>query len=322
MENLGTLNNQYTLLKVKRMEPYRVYFVARHDETNTNYIIKTKRNMHDFVDTFPAKDLNILNTLINVNNPYILHYIRNENGQLLLNNKPPRSVPYLVFENAQNFSLEDYIGQGKLPERHAKLLFKKIINGIQAIHNVNICHRNISLYNIFLDENYNPKIFDFEYSCLNADNLKEIIGDKNYIAPEISAKHYYNGFKVDIFSLGQLLFNLVTGLSGFKSSNENDPYYKFIIRKMVYDYWHKVSLNINFNLSDNFKELYIGMVAYKPEERPTINEILNSSWLQEVNNLNPQQIHDLENEIREELLNREASIIQEKAKLKFMDEYL
>ena len=50
------------------------------------------------------------------------------------------------------------------------------------------------------------------------------------------------------------------------------------------------------------------MVSYEPNERPTIEEILNSEWLHEINNLNPQQILDLENEIFKEFQNREAQI--------------
>ena len=48
------------------------------------------------------------------------------------------------------------------------------------------------------------------------------------------------------------------------------------------------------------------MVSFEPNERPTIEEILNSEWLHEINNLNQQQILDLENEIKQEFHNREA----------------
>ncbi len=50
------------------------------------------------------------------------------------------------------------------------------------------------------------------------------------------------------------------------------------------------------------------MVAYDPVERPTIEEILNSPWMQDINNLTPQQMDALENEVRAELQNREAHI--------------
>ena len=74
-------------------------------------------------------------------------------------------------------------------------------------------------------------------------------------------------------------------------------------------YWNLISSS-NLNLTQKFKELYVKMVAYKPIERPTINEILSDAWMQEINNLNNEELNALENELRNELHNREAQIIQ------------
>ena len=62
------------------------------------------------------------------------------------------------------------------------------------------------------------------------------------------------------------------------------------------------------HLSNSFKELFLRMVAYNPNERPTIEEILNSEWMQDIKNLNPEQMENLENEVREEFKNREIQI--------------
>ena len=43
------------------------------------------------------------------------------------------------------------------------------------------------------------------------------------------------------------------------------------------------------------------MVAFEPFERPTVGQILNGEWMQEINNLNEAQMNDLENEVRQEL---------------------
>ena len=133
------------------------------------------------------------------------------------------------------------------------------------------------------------------------------LGTQQYAAPEILALHPYNGFKSDIFSLGQLLFNLVNGIFGFDSARNTDIYYNLIKHKNYDKYWNKQQFQ-NLNLSNNFKDLYLRMVSYQPNERPTLEEILNSSWLQDINNLNQQQILDLENETIQEFQNREAQI--------------
>ena len=184
MENLGTLDNQYNILAKKGSNAYRTMYSVRNNQTQVNYLIAIKKHINNGNDNFPSNEINVLNILQNINNPYILHYIGNGNGILALNNKSPRNVNYLIFEYVLRFPLFDYINVDRLTERQAKLLFKKILNGVQAMHNAHICHRDIKLLNILLDENYNPKIFGFDFSSINANNLNDYTGSLNYLAPE------------------------------------------------------------------------------------------------------------------------------------------
>ena len=190
-----------------------------------------------------------------------------------------------------------------LQEKHAKLIFKKILNGIQAIHNANIFHRDINPDTIIFDEFDNPKIYSFDLSCLNANNLLDIRGQEEFAPPEIYTNKPYNGFKYDIFSLGQLLFYLVNGILGFNSSQKNDKYYSQIMKKRYDAYW-KLVLQHTPEPSESFKRLFLKMVAFRPEERPTIDDILNDEWMQEINNLNDGDMNILENEVSQELQNR------------------
>ena len=299
MQNLGNLDNQYTILGLKRYDMNINYYNARHEQTQINYIIEIPRiqDNDDNNNNYPIVDINILNIIRNINNPFILRYIRNGNVQ-------PRNVPYIVYENAPKFHLIEYILKGNLSERQAKLIFKKILSGVQAIHNANICLRDIKPDNILFDENYNPKIYDFNYSCLNSNHLTELIGTLTYTPPEVLSHKPYNGFKYDIFSLGQILMAMVTGRFGFFEAKNNDNNYKLIKSHEYEKYWE----NKHQNLSESFKKLFVRMVAFNPKERPLIDEILIDDWLQEINNLNDEQINALENEIRLELQQREAGI--------------
>ena len=173
------------------------------------------------------------------------------------------------------------------------------------MHNANICHRDLKPGNILLDEIYNPKITGFYYSCINMNNLQGHAGTKSYTAPEILANQPYDGILADIFSLGQLLFILVTGQFGFKSSTPNDDFYGLIMAQNLDHYWQLIA---NHNLSQDFKDLFIRMVNPNPAQRPTIAQILNDTWMQEINNLGPEQMNALENEVRNEFHNREAQI--------------
>ena len=312
MQNLGNLDNQYTILGLKRYDMNINYYNARHEQTQINYIIEIPRiqDNDNNNNNFPIVNINILNIIRNINNPYILRYIRNGNGQLVLNGEQPKNVPYIVYENAPKFHLIDYILKGNLSERQAKLIFKKILSGVQAIHNANICLRDIKPENILFDENYNPKIYEFNFSCLNSNHLTELIGTLTYTPPEVLSHKPYNGFKYDIFSLGQLLMALVTGIFGFNEAKKTDRNYKFIIRHECEKYWTNFEKNIqnHLNLSESFKKLFFRMVAYNPNERPLIDIILNDEWIEEINNLNDEQMNALENEVKIELQNREAEI--------------
>ena len=308
MQNLGIIrdqNNQYSIISKIYGGDDRKYYSARNEQNQINYIIAIKRNdYHDKNNDFPANEINILNILHNVNNPYILHFIRNGNGQLNLQDGKSKNVAYLVFENANiNFSLTVCLKNGGLQERHAKLIFKKILNGIQAIHNANIYHRGINPGNIIFDNNYNPKIYSFDFSCLNANDLQNTKCERQFAPPELFADKPYNGIMYDIFSLGQLLFCLVTGIFGFNSSQKNDEYYSQIMKKNYVAYW-KLILQHTPEPSESFKRLFLKMVAFHPEERPSIDDILNDEWMQEINNLNAGDMDILENEVRQELQNR------------------
>jgi serine/threonine protein kinase len=306
MQNLGTLDNQYIILPPKLYGRLRKKYHVRQNQNQNEFLIELP--IDNNINAFPANEINILNILQNIDNPNILHYIGNGNGPLVLNGRPPVNKPYLVFEYAPRHDLYDYIRIGRFTERQAKLIFKKILNGIRAIHNAGICHRDIKPANILLDENYNPKIGDYYSACLNANNLQGLVGTIMYAAPEIILNQPYDGIKCDIFSLGQLLFILVTGLRGFEIAIINDPLYSLIRQQNYAAYWNRPEL-VQLNLSDNFKNLFVRMVAFNQNLRPnSIDDILNDVWMQEINNLNAEQMNNLENEVRNEFHNREAQI--------------
>ena len=136
------------------------------------------------------------------------------------------------------------------------------------------------------------------------------------MAPEILLDKPYNGIICDIFSLGHLLFNMATGYLAFKSASERDKLYKLIQKKKYDSFWNQVEVNINENLSKEFKDLFVGMVAYEPKERPSIGEILDHPWMKEIHKLEKEKIIDLENELRKEMHDREQLIRTEYEKMK------
>ena len=222
-----------------------------------------------------------------------------------------QNTPYYVIDFISKGNLYYYLERHNydLPERYAKLIFKKIVKGILFCHNRNICHLDIKPLNIIFDKKFNPIIIDFGLSDFIKNEKKEEIiykgnkGTREYKCPEMWGKLSYKGIESDIFSLGVVLFNLVTGKIGFLTSKKTDKYYNLIINNNGnYDsYWNKIKSQIDKEFSDEFKELYLNMVAFNPSERPSIENILNSEWLKEINNLNKDEENKLENEVNEYL---------------------
>ena len=103
----------------------------------------------------------------------------------------------------------------------------------------------------------------------------------------------YNGIDADIFSLGTLLFCLVLGKN---YTSELKDAYNYIKAKNYDLFWETITQKDE--LSNEFKNLFIKMVAYNPEERPRIEKILSDEpWLKELNTLiknNPEEYKKLE----------------------------
>ena len=224
----------------------------------------------------------ILEFLKDKNIPNIIKLIYSGDGEIVKGDTFHKRQ-YLILEYAEKGDLSQYINiPGRpLKENHAKFFFSKILKAVQALHKNGICHRDLKTGNILLDNKFNPIICDFGFSTYIQNNLKDILGTPNFAAPEIY-KRNYEGEKVDIFALGVILFNLITGVYSFNEAKSSDKVYRLIMLKKYKLFWEQFT-QIK-GISENFKKLYVKMIAFKPVERPSIEQILNSEWMKEIKN--------------------------------------
>ena len=172
---------------------------------------------------------------------------------------------------------EDNIGFG---ENFGRLIFSQLLDGLEAMHNLNICHRDIKLNNILIGDNdYTLKYVDFGMAIETQSKLESFLGTPNYAAPELHLKRAYYGKSEDIFSLGVTLFVLVTGRLPFKLALPNDILYQYIVRGDYIEFWKKQSLDV----SPSFMDLFDNMIAFDFSQRPSISEIRQSAWMKEIN---------------------------------------
>ena len=263
----------------------------------------------------------MLEKVSSLKNPYIVNLIEHGEGPVKLVSKPSENLQYVVLDYASKGEIFGYIFcyEKGLKEKYAKVVFKKILEGVQACHNAGICHRDLKMQNILVDEFFNPKIGDFGFATEiqgkdGSGKLNEYLGTMNYAGPEMFYHKPYNGVKADIFSLGVVLINLVTCKIGFVQAIKKDKYYKYIIVKKYTRYWEKVKDQIG-EMSEDLKNLYLKMVSYDPEERPTIEEILQDPWMKEINDLNESEYKILEKEVYQDFIEREKKVREKNEKI-------
>ena len=288
-------------------------YLAEEQTTKKKYAIKILNLKSDF-----KKEVSILIKVSKLNSPYIINII-NYGVEHIKNNL---SEKYIILEYASKGDFFDYIKatNNGLEEIYAKFIFKKILDGVQAIHESKICHRDLKMNNILLDEFFNPKICDFGFATETEGKkgprlLTEYLGTKNYAAPEMYEGKPYDGIKADIFSLGVILLNIVMCNIGFIDAHISDSYYYCIIYKLYDKYWEAVENQIG-KVPEKVKNLYIQMVAYEPSERPSIKEILNDPWMKEIKDLNDEENKKLEKKVYEKFLELEKKIKNKNEKVK------
>ena len=283
------------------------------------YAVKIFEEYSKIFDNEVLFNKRILKT--NYNNNFFIKYISSSlNGSLDIDGNIEEKS-YIVFELASKGSLLKYItnyGIG-LDEKNGKVISYKILKALQALHKLNICHRDIKADNILLDEKYNLKISDFGFSGFIYRNNGKILykglkGTPQYMAPEIIEKNKYDGEKADIFSTGILIFSILTCkipfpiAKIFNEGSKKKQLYRFIKEKNEKKYWETLKDEGIDGLSPEFKDLFLKMVAFEPSERPSIDEILKHDWMKEVTNLNEEEYNKYEEDLISELKEREENL--------------
>jgi serine/threonine protein kinase len=108
--------------------------------------------------------------------------------------------------------------QRKVEEADCKYIFSQIMSGINYLHLKGICHRDIKLENIIIDNNLSIKIIDFGFGAIGPKSKLQnfFCGTPSYMPPEIVQKKDYVGSFADIWSIGILLFTLLSGSFPFR----------------------------------------------------------------------------------------------------------
>ena len=281
---MKTIGNNYIIKRDLDKGATATVYLVECIKTGKIYAAK----LYDKINDYNKTEIEILKRLSSSNNPYIIHLISWGEEYILIDGVAENNEKklYIIVDYLPNKDLFSYIKSNEIDENTAKKFFYKILKAIEYCHSQGICHRDIKLENILLNEKNEPVLCDFGYGSLSIDNLKYYIGSEHYYPPEILRLKPYNGIKSDIFCLGVLLFTLVFKSYGFEKATFNDYLYKLIMKKKFDDYWNNIGNIVGEeevkNVSLYCKKLIFKMLAFSPKDRPSINDILNSNWLKDI----------------------------------------
>jgi serine/threonine protein kinase len=168
----------------------------------------------------------------------------------------------------------------KFDERTAAQILRETISALQYLHSFNppIIHRDIKPENLLLNEGGRVLLADYGWSNFNmeGDVRKTFCGTPEYIAPEMLMKKGHDT-RVDIWSIGILMFELLAGYSPFVAKT-NQELYQNIKRLKIQ--WPK-------DMPPLAKNLISKILKINPLERPTFDEILNHQWFKQTKMIKP-----------------------------------
>ncbi|KAJ8372723.1 hypothetical protein AAFF_G00277920 [Aldrovandia affinis] len=179
---------------------------------------------------------------------------------------------YLVTEYASGGEIFDHlVAHGRMAEKDARRKFKQIVAAVHFCHCRNIVHRDLKAENLLLDHNLNIKIADFGFSNLfsRGQLLKTWCGSPPYAAPELFEGKEYDGPKVDIWSLGVVLYVLVCGALPFDGSTLQNLRARVLSGKF----------RIPFFMSTDCEYLIRHMLVLEPSRRLSMEQICKNKWM-------------------------------------------
>ena len=175
--------------------------------------------------------------------------------------------------------------EGRFNEKIAAQYLRECISAVNYLHSLDppIIHRDIKPENILLDSNGIVKLADFGWSNYFDDDSRRLTycGTPEYLAPEM-IKQSGHDKSLDVWNLGVLLFELLTGSPPFEGGNQNELFSNILALKIK---WPK-------GFSGIAKDLISKLLKIEPKQRIKIEDMTEHPWFKSI-----PQIREVSNHI-------------------------
>ncbi|KAM9424932.1 serine/threonine-protein kinase MARK2 isoform 2-T2 [Pholidichthys leucotaenia] len=252
----------YRLLKTIGKGNFAKVKLARHvltgKEVAVKIIDKTQLNSSSLQKLF--REVRIMKMLNHPNIVKLFEVIETE------------KTLYLVMEYASGGEVFDYlVAHGRMKEKEARAKFRQIVSAVQYCHQKCIVHRDLKAENLLLDADMNIKIADFGFSneFTMGNKLDTFCGSPPYAAPELFQGKKYDGPEVDVWSLGVILYTLVSGSLPFDGQNLKE------LRERVL----RGKYRIPFYMSTDCENLLKKFLILNPLKRGSLEQIMRDRWM-------------------------------------------
>jgi serine/threonine protein kinase len=267
---------------------YGVVKLAYHIETNVKRAVKKIKRGN--VSDMSKLDIEIQVRIILLQlNGKAMKILKHPNVVQLYEVIEDSSFIYLVMELCGGGSLYEYLKDNPFDEDLARYYFTKLLDGLTYCHEKGVCHRDLRLENLLLDNSGNLKISDFGQAGIFKKGWDifstQLVGSLYHLSPEQINNQVYSGEKIDIWNAGIILYCFLTSRLPFCSTDVMEMFND--IKNARYTYPNDIVI------SEDAKNLIAGMLQVVPQKRLTLAQIRNHPWFNGTQKKPQLSIHNL-----------------------------